>query len=398
MFFNKIFQFLKGYVILLLKGPSKEKFLSICARRGIKLWDVRALDDGRFEAKIFASDFKKLKKIRRKAPTKIRIKRKCGLKFTIGRNKKRKIFFIFFLVSMITVFTLSRFIWAIEVVGAEEEKKQEILASAGLAGLKVGVYKGSLPDQNEIKSVILTNTEGITWAWAYLEGTKAIIEVRQSIPKPKLIDKNTPCDIVSNRDAIIEKITVKKGIAFCAEKDVVLKGDLLIGGTVSGNEESGYLLEHSMGEVLAKTTHKRTSSIKTYRDVRKKTGKKKSYIDIIAFGKSYSLYNEVDIPFEEYSIEEKRRSLKWGKDLFLCIEIIKNVYNEERIERIPLKEDEAVLGAVYKMEEDIAKSLLPGSKLLDKNSEYEKIDEDTLKVTLIMDFIEKIGEEVKIEK
>ena len=46
------------------------------------------------------------------------------------------------------------------------------------------------------------------------------------------------------------------------------------------------------------------------------------------------------------------------------------------------------------LEMQISRELLAGSSVVDKQIQYEQIDDETIKVTLTMEFIEQIGREV----
>ena len=53
---------------------------------------------------------------------------------------------------------------------------------------------------------------------------------------------------------------------------------------------------------------------------------------------------------------------------------------------------------VLELEKEISKELLFGAELIDKKTETEKIDDETVKVTVIMNFIEEIGTEKRIDE
>ena len=183
---------------------------------------------------------------------------------------------------------------------------------------------------------------------------------------------------------------------FCKKGDVVLKDDLLIGGTLGG-EESGYILEHAIGDVYAATWHKASAEIKLYRNVSKKTGKRKVYRDLRIFSKTIPLYFGVRVPYEEYSVRCTARELKWGKEHYLGIALDEAIYEEETVERITMTEQEAQNAAKYELEKQISENLLPFSKLEKEEVSCEMVDDETMKVTLTMQFIEKIGTEKPIE-
>ena len=389
MFLNNIFQFLKGYVIILVKGNSVGHFINVCMHRNIVLKSISCRDDGAVKASVSVSDFKKLRSVARKTHVRIHILEKKGLYRFIQKYRKRIFYILGMCVFLIMLIASKLFIWKIDVVGSEN--RDEIKKAAGYAGIRLGAYIPHLPEGDEIKGVILTNTERLTWAWVYFAGGKATIEVREGILPPKMIDKKTPCDIVALRDGIITDMTVKKGNPFCKRGDVVLTGDLLVGGTLT-DEEGNFRLEHSLGEIYAHTVHKAKGQIRLYRAVREPTGKKKNYYNLNFFSKLIPLHGKINIPFSEYSI--KKHELKLND----CIILDRYSYEEETVNRIPIPEEKAVEAVVYELEADIAENLLPGSVLKNKEISYTKIDEETIEVSLTMEFTEQIGTEVLLQR
>ncbi len=393
MFLNNIFHFLKGYVILLLESENIGLFFNICTKCGIKLDNIKLVRDNIYEAQINAADFKRIRPAAYKTHTSVHIKKKHYIKNIVHRYKKRVFFIACLIICIAFVAVSSRFIWSIDVSGTE--RKDEVLAAAELAGIKIGAYKPLLPDGNEIKNIILSSADNFTWAWAYLKGTKAVIEVREGIMPPKIIDKNTPCDISAAQDGIITDIIAKEGIAMCKKGDVVLKGDVLIGGTYE-NKDGAYRLEHALGEVSAATSRKAAKTIKLYKEIRQRTGRKKKYTDLTLFSKHIPLYKNVNPKFSDYSIKCTRRELKWGKEHYLGVEITSNTYLEETVRRIPITIDEATAAVKDELQEAIAKELLPGAELKSEEISHKMLDDETAEITLVMQFIEKIGVETEL--
>ena len=100
--------------------------------------------------------------------------------------------------------------------------------------------------------------------------------------------------------------------------------------------------------------------------------------------------------FENYTISEKLSEMKIGEDNYLGIGIYEKTYREVSVERKPISYDLAVEKGRNDLEEKIAKELACGSRLTDKKVSHEMIDDETVKVTVTMEFIEKIGEEIPI--
>lgn len=388
MFLNYIFHFFKGYVILLAEGKNFGLFINICSKHKIRLYNIRTLGKDIYEIETDAADFKKMRHAAYKSHTKLHIKKKFYIKNIINKYKKRVFYAVGLLLFLAFTAVSSRFIWSIEVLGSNNNA--DILSAAELAGIKIGAYKPALPDGNEMKNIILTNTDGITWAWVYLKGTKAVIEVREAVLPPAVIDKNTPCDIVAAHDGVITDIIVKEGVALCKKGEPVLKGDILISGTYE-NADGEKRFEHALGEVYAATVRKTKKNVKLYKKTKKATGKKKSYTDLNIFSKHIPLYINADPKFDEYSIKCEKRELKWGRSHYLGIELITNTYYEEISETVPITSEDAASAIKDELCEAVAKELLPGSQLKGEKIDIKMLNSETAEVTLSMSFTEKIG-------
>ncbi len=390
MFFNKVFHFVKGYVIINVSGLNIERFLYICVKRGLELFRIGKRTDKGVEVCINLRDFKKIRPARYKSKVKICILKKCGLPFYLKKAKKRCVLIVCLLILSVFSFVSSNFIWSIEIKSEDGTVTKEILNAIDIAGVRIGAYKPLLPEGEKIKSIIMNNTNNIVWAWVYIKGTKAVVDVKEGIPAPEVVDWSTPCDIVAIRDGLIEEIVEKNGDARVEVGNTVAKGDILIAGTLD-SPDGTYKLVHSIGDVYARVWHEKSDEYKLYLEDEVPTGKKKDFITLKLFSKCFDLYLNENIDFLDYSIEEKLSELKLGKDNFLGVGFYKKTYNEIKREKLKISVEEALEIAKNDLEMRISKELLPCSTLTDKKITYEQIDDETIKVTLTMEFVEKIG-------
>ena len=86
-----ILGYIRGYVVICAEGCFLERFLNICMRRGIFLWDVKRRGDTCLDACISAKGFKALRQIAKKTKTRVRIKSRHGLPFLLFRYRKRRL-------------------------------------------------------------------------------------------------------------------------------------------------------------------------------------------------------------------------------------------------------------------------------------------------------------------
>ena len=110
-----------------------------------------------------------------------------------------------------------------------------------------------------------------------IEGTNAKVEVVEAKQKPDIIDPEDYCNIISDKEGMIVKITAKNGTQMVKEGDIVQKGDILIGGWIEG-KYTGTRYLHSEGEILAKVWYSKKEKMTYTQDVTTVTrdGRKKT--------------------------------------------------------------------------------------------------------------------------
>lgn len=151
---------------------------------------------------------------------------------------------------------------------------------------------------------------------------------------------------------------------------------------------------HAIGDIKAYTWHEKSRDYSLIKKTQKPTGRTKSFYTLKFFSKCINLYKEEKTEFDSYTVSESCRELSVGADNYLGIGIYKKEYIETEETEAAADYEETVRCAVYELEEEIAKELLCGSVLADRKVTDVKTDENTVRVTVTMEFIENIGEEV----
>lgn len=77
---KQILQYIKGHVRIRITGSSYERFLNMCAKHQIVLWDLQP-EEHAYEASLSIKGFKMLKPLAKKSGTKVRIVARYGLPF-----------------------------------------------------------------------------------------------------------------------------------------------------------------------------------------------------------------------------------------------------------------------------------------------------------------------------
>lgn len=395
MFFIKLFYFLKGYVIIRAEGLFIERFINISVHRGIKLRRVLKTDKNSVQIIVSNHDFKKLRGPAKKANVKIRILKKCGIRALFKRYKKRYAFFVGALAFVLFFFVSSQFVWSVEIEGTNHLKKSLILEVLKQEGVYPGGKKASMSSPREIKDSLMRSFRSITWAWAYIEGTNVRVLINEGKTPPEIIDKSIACDVIAIRDGLVEAVTAKQGIIVVEENTAVAKGDVLIAGTIPIKDESTYRTVHADGKVLARTWHEQTGTYKLYNEHRIKTGNKISGYTLDIFSKTFNLGLKRN-NFKDYDISQKTFKARLGEKYYLGFSLTRNEYFEVEIVKEPIPYASAVAFAEYDLEQKIAQTLTPGAVLYDKKTVVKDIDDQTIEVTLVMEFSENIGAKKEI--
>ena len=393
MFLVKIFHFFKGYVILSITGDNKEKVITSILKKGYKLTDINRVG-GTIDFRASLSDFSGISEI---ANAKITVKKKYGFPVLISELRRRKGFLAGFAVFLFITAVAPQFIWEIEYDADDGTDLARVSVALETAGLKEGMPKFILKKPEEIKNIILSRTDDICWAWVYIKGTKATVRLRKSIFPPEMFDESIPCDIIAMRNGIIKRIITKKGRCVAVPNQAVSAGETVISGTFDFDDVQGYQV-HSRGTVEAYTSHTRTGTYKQYYCYKTYTGRKQRFLTLKLYKWRIPLYIKNKERFDFYDSVERDFDARLGKDRYIGIGIRLRELKEYETQKEPVSYETAVEFAKNELEREISHELLQPAQLISKSLADERIDEETVKVTVTMDFIEEIGTEKRIEE
>lgn len=392
MLLKILIDYIIGYVNISVEGYFIERFMNICISKKILLWNIKREKSTFLYANVGIKNFKKLKEIARKTKCKINIKEKKGLPFVFNRHRKRKIFLILLIVFFIILFTLSNFIWNIEVTGTSNISKEEILETLKENGLKIGMSKNKIDTQKIINSIRL-NRDDVAWVGIGITGTNATVKIVEADLKPEIIDENDYCNIVSEKEGLIVKVTAKNGTPLVKKDDIVKKGSILIAGYIEG-KYTGTRYVHSEGEVLAKVWYSKKDKIELQKKEYKQTSKNESKYSIRIKNFVINLYKTLP-NFENYDTIIEEKKLKIFSNFYLPIEIIKNTYYETELQEKEYTKEEAKEILIQQLEEQLKAEIKEPEKITNKQiNVYE--NDDSTEIELIYEVLETIGIDEKI--
>lgn len=386
MIFIRIWNYFRGYVIIRIEGLYLENFINFVISKGIYLWDIRRLDYTILEAKVGINSLKDLMLLKNNISYQINIKEKFGFPFLIKRLKFRKFFILGFFISVLTMFYLTSFIWSIDISGDENISYNEVINNLKKIGVSIGTYKNKV-DTDEIKRIILKEIEDISYVKAKIKGTKLLIDLKARDKITYKVESHYPCNIVSKKRAVIEKVIAKNGKSLVEKGDIVKQGQVLITGIIEDERFDKPLLVHSDGIVLGKTVYKKVIEDFINITIKKETGANYKSREIRIGNKKISLTN-TDIPFENY-IEDVKIIDKFG------ITIVTHEYKEVKLVKYKQDINKVKRTNTLKGIEILINTLNKNAKVLRKEIKHT-INGNKIITEITLEVLEEIGVKQKI--
>lgn len=383
--FLKFTDYIKGYVSITIKGLFPERFINLCAKNKIRLNKIKRIDKNEITADVSIGDFKRLRKTAKTSGCKVHITKKYGLKFFLYRFRKRKTLAAGLIIFFVILWSLTKFVWIIDITGNENIDDHLILECAKKGGLKTGMLASSV-DSKKIKAYLMTNMEELSFVSVTKTGTTVYIDVRERGSKRQHFDKNTFSNIIADQSGVVESILVQSGTAAVKKGDVVYKGQLLVSGAAD-NKHLGIKYSNSDAVIKARVWHEKTVEIPYYIEEKVATGNTKTKRKIKILDFSLNLFIKNKILFEKYDILSYTKYISLGKGKILPIGIETTRYEEYKTKRTEL--------TVEQTKELLLKELDNQYKDSEIISRTFEIKDNKLTVTY--ECIEDIGREEEID-
>lgn len=388
-----ILNYILGYLNITVEGFFIERFINICSRKKIYLWNLKKVNSSVINVNISIKDFKKIKGVCKKTNCTVHIKNKKGLPFSFYKYKKRKIFLILLLNVIAVTIISSMYIWNIEVVGTNSIDKNELLFELKEQGLDIGKNKRKIDTKKIINNIRLERND-ISWLEINLRGTNAIVSVVEAEKKPELIKDNEYCDIVSDKRGIVEKITAERGTALVKKGDIIEIGTKLIGGFME-EKYTDIRYVHAKGEIKARVWYTKRIKSKFSREEREETGKEKKKYSIIFNNFRINLYKSIP-NFEKYDTIKEEKRLKLFSNFYLPIIIQKDTYKEVLSKQVTYGKTELQNLLVEELEKEFENENIKNIK--NKIVNVYQNSNNEIEIELTYESVEFIGKEEYIGK
>lgn len=342
----KLFRWIRGYLLIRLKGQSPERFINLCSNRGIFLWNLQNIE-GDYECYIMIKDYKKLKPIARKTGTIPLIKRRHGLPFLVQQYKRRKGFLLGILLFCSILYVLSLFIWNISILGGHSYTEETMIKFLKKNEVFMGIQKKKV-DCQEIEELIRGTYRDIGWVSAEIKGTRLIIKITETNMPAPAVTATQPCHIVATKDAIITKIVTRTGTPLVEVGSVVKKGDILVSGVVDIIGDNDLLVAKRAvvadADIIGKTYYDYEDTFSLKYKQKQYTGKMKSGYSVSLFLKKFNLYNP-RIMYGKYDIIVNESTMHLTENFYLPLSFTKTLCKEiTEISKTYTKEEALEIG------------------------------------------------------
>lgn len=374
-----LYRWFCGYLRVILTGRRAGRFLNLCSKNGMHLWKINSEKEvDTYQFYIFLKDFVRIRPLCRKTHTKLRIKSRYGFPFLISFYKKRIVFPIAFLIVSGFIWFCSGYIWKIEIIGNSFVSEDTIIRYLEENNAGFGTKKGII-DTTALELSLREDFPQIIWASSYIEGTKLVVEVQESIKtnnQNDMLSDEICTDLVATKDAVVASIITRNGDPYVKAGDSVTAGSILVCGRQEILADSGevkeYFYQSADADIYGFVTYEYNDYIEINCVEERETGKKKNVFFIEFFGKRL----ETPLLGKEYKkseVLESYQQLQISSNFYLPIFIGKKEYNEQENVNIEhtLAEAKAIAEENLKIFlEDLEEN---GVSIIDKNVMIEKM-------------------------
>ena len=311
--------FIRGYYTVTVEGLDTESFLNYLIRNKIYVYNVNRMEKSKIQFNIDRNNYKKLKKIHRSNKFKIKVKKQTGIPFIAKRIYTYRGMVICAIISLIILMSTSQFVTDVYITAPEGIDKTALKKELYIQGVKPGVYKKSI-DRKIVRENIMGKFKQIAYVSINVKGTNIFVNITKKDESQNSDENSNYCNIIAQKDGIIEKIVPRSGEAIVQEGDIVKKGDVLINGANTTAQP----------EVWAMTFYeaKKTSN---YIDIKnQRTGNKKNVYTISLYDKKYKILR--NIKYRDYEIENNIKELRIGDYTFPVKITVSTFYEVKKVE------------------------------------------------------------------
>lgn len=289
-----------------------------------------------FRGEIFSRDLEKVRTIADELEISLKTAEFRTVSSVFSAYRKRFGFFIGIIAVLLGTLYFSSVVVTIEIHGNSVVSDDEILAVLSDLDVRRGTSIRSI-DLHYCENELRLRIDDILAASMRHTGNRLVVDIREIVPKPEMLNERVPCDIVSCKDAVITSVSVFDGMLMHIIGDHVNEGTVLVSGTVKSSSEH-ISMHHANGSIKGIYVDLATFRCE-YRPKRYvPTGRTKTINSLKLFSLDIPLSFDGD-KFSTYETENVEKPLViFGKKLPIALRTEKFI--ETSLSEIQLTDDE----------------------------------------------------------
>ena len=386
---------LRGSVRLEVEGAFPERFLNLCAQRGILFWNVEWMETTRLRLTVTRRGSRQAAALGERTLCTVTPAGRKGMPYFLARFRKRYAFWVGMGLSMAAVCVLSSFVLTIEVKGNTNVSTAQILTELRRQGLSIGTFGPGL-DERTVGNKVLLQLPQLSWLSINLYGTRAEVLVREAVEAPELVDAQEYGSVVARASGIVTKVEALAGEAVVEVGDTVLEGETLISGTVhlkgpaySETPEIGQMQVRASGRVYARTWRTLSAQLPLEAQVKRYTGEEAALWSVTVLGRRTDFFGKGGISFDRYDKISRTwtLTLPGGEEMPLAVQ--RETCRAYELETLAVEPDAAQAMLKERLLEALEEAVGEG-EIVSTDYTVETVD-GMLKVTLQAECREEIG-------
>ena len=232
--FSSLVRFFEGRVGIVADRKNKNALLSFFVNNGISAKAVPYGAEGGIYTEISPRMLKNIAPALDKLNIMVYINNIYGFKRLCSRYAVRYGLLLGCVLFFALLWVSTRFVWRVDVVGAESMSREMIRDELSEMGVREGAAISRI-DRALAVNGFLTSHPEISWAALNFKGTTAVLVLRETEEKPSEDEKETSRLLVAAEDGVVRSVLVYEGNAVVKAGTPVKRGDVLISGYISGS-------------------------------------------------------------------------------------------------------------------------------------------------------------------
>lgn len=280
-----------------------------------------------------------------------------GLPRIFEKYKKRAGIWIGIFLFMLVMIVSSLFVWDVRVFGAYQLNEAEIIENLKNEGLHIGTFIPKIKS-TEICNNYIMKYDDVAWMSINKRGNVVNVEIIEAVTNENESEetKGKYANLVASEDAVIEEITVSRGMVNTKVGKTVKKGELLISGIYESPRR--YSFVYAKGEVFGRVNREIIVEIPFEQEVKSYKESKISQISVNFFGFTINIFRYSGKMPNKYDTIYKREQVVIFNKVKLPIYITSKRYCEYHDELVHLSESEAVKLAFSRLKAELASATI----------------------------------------